>query len=46
VRLLAGLARSPLEDLCDAVLEGMLRGTPRDDVAIVAVRIAVPHSAE
>jgi PAS domain S-box-containing protein len=46
VRLLADLARSPLEDLCDAVLEGMLRGTPRDDVAIVAVRIAVPHSAE
>ena len=42
VCLLARLARSPLEDLCDAVLEGMLHGTPRDDVAIVAVRIAAP----
>jgi serine phosphatase RsbU (regulator of sigma subunit) len=46
VCLLAGLARSLLEDLCDAVLEGMLHGTPRDDVAIVAVRIAVPHPGE
>lgn len=43
VGLLAGLARTPLENLCDAVLSGMLPGTPQDDVAIVAVRISPPH---
>ena len=30
----------PLEELCDALLERMLPGTPQDDVAIVAVRIS------
>ena len=43
VAQLATLARGPLEELCDAVLDGMLRGTPRDDVAIVAVRISHPE---
>jgi PAS domain S-box-containing protein len=41
--LLGHLAGEPLEDLCDAVLAGMLPGTPRDDVAIVAVRISASH---
>jgi PAS domain S-box-containing protein len=40
---LAVLARAPIQDLCDAVLEGMLRGTPQDDVAVVAVRICPYH---
>ncbi len=29
-----------LDELCDALLERLLRGTPQDDVAIVAVRLA------
>jgi serine phosphatase RsbU (regulator of sigma subunit) len=37
VRELAGL---PLPRLCDALLERLLRGTPEDDVALVAVRLA------
>jgi serine phosphatase RsbU (regulator of sigma subunit) len=39
VALLGRLAGTPLEELCDAVLEGMLQGTHQDDVAIVAVRL-------
>ncbi|SFF63936.1 SpoIIE family protein phosphatase [Blastococcus tunisiensis] len=34
------LAGRPLETLCDGVLHRMLRGTPEDDVALVAVRLA------
>ncbi|MCW2699605.1 MAG: putative sensor protein [Blastococcus sp.] len=34
------LTDRPLPDLCDALLERLLRGTPEDDVAIVAVRLA------
>ncbi|HEY4631335.1 MAG TPA: SpoIIE family protein phosphatase [Blastococcus sp.] len=34
------LTGTPLEELCDGLLRGMLRGTPQDDVALVAVRIA------
>ena len=34
------LADRPLDDLCDALLRRMLHGTPQDDVALVAVRIA------
>jgi hypothetical protein len=37
LRLLAGAS---LEDLCDGLLERLLRGTPQDDVALVAVRLA------
>jgi serine phosphatase RsbU (regulator of sigma subunit) len=37
---LGRLCGTPLEELCDALLERMLPGTPQDDVAIVAVRIA------
>ena len=37
---LAQLADRPLEELCDALLQRMLDGTPQDDVALVAVRIA------
>jgi serine phosphatase RsbU (regulator of sigma subunit) len=33
------LAPRPLEDLCDALLDRMLEGTPRDDVALVAIRL-------
>ena len=36
------LADRPLPELCDALLERLLRGTPEDDVAIVAVRLAPP----
>jgi PAS domain S-box-containing protein len=42
VTLLGELADRPLEDLCDAVLEGMLPDTPQDDVALVAVRLSGP----
>jgi serine phosphatase RsbU (regulator of sigma subunit) len=38
--LLGGLAHRPLEELCDAVLDGMLPATPQDDVALVAVRLS------
>jgi PAS domain S-box-containing protein len=41
VGLLAGLAGAPLDELCDGVLHGMLPGTPRDDVAIVAFRLGL-----
>jgi serine phosphatase RsbU (regulator of sigma subunit) len=34
------LADRPLDELCDALLERLLHGTPQDDVAIVAVRLA------
>ncbi len=37
------LAHRPLGDLCDALLRRMLRGTPEDDVALVAVRIDPRH---
>jgi serine phosphatase RsbU (regulator of sigma subunit) len=37
---LRDLTGTPLEELCDRLLRGMLRGTPQDDVALVAVRIA------
>jgi PAS domain S-box-containing protein len=37
---LGALAGEPLDELCDALLDGMLQGTPQDDVAIVAVRLA------
>ena len=40
VAQLGALAGRPLEELCDALLDGMLRGTPQDDVALVAVRVA------
>jgi serine phosphatase RsbU (regulator of sigma subunit) len=34
------LTDRPLDKLCDALSERMLLGTPQDDVALVAVRIA------
>jgi serine phosphatase RsbU (regulator of sigma subunit) len=37
---LGELAGKPLEELCDALLDRMLRGTRQDDVAIVAFRLA------
>lgn len=37
---LRALRHLPLEQFCDALLDGMLQGTPQDDVAIVAVRVA------
>jgi serine phosphatase RsbU (regulator of sigma subunit) len=37
------LAGHPLDELCDALLERMIAGTPQDDVALVAVRIAAPE---
>jgi PAS domain S-box-containing protein len=40
VAQLGALAGRPLEELCDALLEEMLQGTPQDDVAIVAVRLS------
>ena len=40
---LVELAGKPLEELCDALLDRMLQGTPQDDVAIVAVRLAPCH---
>jgi serine phosphatase RsbU (regulator of sigma subunit) len=36
---LAEHAGHPLEQLCDEVLDRMLRGTPQDDVAIAAVTL-------
>jgi serine phosphatase RsbU (regulator of sigma subunit) len=44
VAQLRELADRPLAELCDALLERLLRGTPQDDVALVAVRLA-PASA-
>jgi PAS domain S-box-containing protein len=43
-RRLAELAGEPLPSLCDALLEDMLQGTPQDDVALVAVRLATSPS--
>jgi PAS domain S-box-containing protein len=44
---LCGLLRefgdSPLGELCDALLDGMLQGSRQDDVAIVAVRLPRAH---
>ena len=40
VALLGKLADRPLDELCDAVLDGMLPDTPQDDVALVAVRLS------
>ena len=40
------LAGTPLEELCDGLLRRMLRGTPQDDVALVAVRLVCPGPAE
>jgi serine phosphatase RsbU (regulator of sigma subunit) len=34
------LVGKPLDQFCDALLEAMLQGTPQDDVALVAVRLA------
>ncbi|TFV77727.1 GAF domain-containing protein [Blastococcus sp. CT_GayMR20] len=39
VTQLRRLAGRPLDELCDALIEGMLQGTPEDDVALVAVRV-------
>jgi PAS domain S-box-containing protein len=39
VALLGELSHRPLDELCDAVLDGMLPDTPQDDVALVAVRL-------
>jgi PAS domain S-box-containing protein len=39
VRQLRTLAGRPLDELCDALIDEMLQGTPRDDVALVAVRV-------
>jgi PAS domain S-box-containing protein len=36
--LLSELGHLPLEELCDAVLEGMARGESEDDVALLALR--------
>jgi serine phosphatase RsbU (regulator of sigma subunit) len=36
---LADLVDRPLRDLCDQVLEHLVRGRPEDDVALVAVRL-------
>jgi serine phosphatase RsbU (regulator of sigma subunit) len=44
VALLGQLASRPLDELCDAVIEGMLPDTPRDDVALVAVRLSRPDA--
>jgi serine phosphatase RsbU (regulator of sigma subunit) len=43
---LGELAGGPLEALCDALLERMLQGTPQDDVALVAVRLAARAPAD
>ena len=42
VEHLEELAGRSLGDLCDALLRRMLRGTPQDDVALVAVRLTTP----
>jgi serine phosphatase RsbU (regulator of sigma subunit) len=43
MRCLRELTGSPLDELCDGLLRRMLRGTPQDDVALVAVRLAGTH---
>jgi serine phosphatase RsbU (regulator of sigma subunit)/PAS domain-containing protein len=40
VDLLRTLAGRPLDELCDAVLAGLVPDTPQDDVALVAVRLS------
>ena len=40
---LGELAGPPLDELCDALLDGCCRGTPQDDVAIVAVSARRPR---
>jgi serine phosphatase RsbU (regulator of sigma subunit) len=42
---LRALAGRPVEEMCDALLEGMVQGTPQDDVALVAVRLGASHLA-
>jgi serine phosphatase RsbU (regulator of sigma subunit) len=41
-RTLAELAGRPLAELCDELLARLLEGTPQDDVALVALRVAAP----
>ncbi|MGY1832257.1 SpoIIE family protein phosphatase [Geodermatophilus sp. SYSU D01180] len=36
----AELARRPLDELCDEVIERLVQGRPEDDVALVALRLA------
>jgi PAS domain S-box-containing protein len=42
---LAELAGRPLEQLCDALLDRMIEGTPQDDVALVALTLREPEDA-
>jgi serine phosphatase RsbU (regulator of sigma subunit) len=42
-RRLAELAGRPLDELCDALLDAMLPGTPEDDVALLAVTVCPGH---
>jgi serine phosphatase RsbU (regulator of sigma subunit) len=42
VEQLRDLADQPLDELCDALLDRLLEGTPQDDVALVAVRLDGP----
>jgi PAS domain S-box-containing protein len=42
---LADLAGRPLMELCDELLERMVRGVPQDDVALVALRLSGPPDA-
>jgi serine phosphatase RsbU (regulator of sigma subunit) len=44
-RALADLARDPVEELSDALLDRMLPGTPQDDVALVVLRLTAPPGA-
>jgi serine phosphatase RsbU (regulator of sigma subunit) len=39
VEQLRALADRPLDEMCDALLDRLLQGTPQDDVALVAVRL-------
>jgi len=39
---LADLGGRPLGELCDELLERMVRGVPQDDVALVALRLSGP----
>jgi serine phosphatase RsbU (regulator of sigma subunit) len=41
--VLAALAGRPLDVVCDELLARMVRGTPQDDVALVALRLAEPE---
>ena len=42
VEALGELAERPIEELCDGLLQRMLPTTSQDDVALVALRLAVP----